>query len=486
MKKFKLIYSLILLVPALFVATGCEKIKDFGDTNVNPSGVTSPILAALLTNVEAGLAGNAAQTRGGLYCQYLSETQYPDVQLYSLPQLEFQFEYSGSLYDLQNIINTNSSTNMTAVARILKAYIFWTITDRWGDVPYSEALQGKTPKYDTQETIYKGNIAELTAAIAQFNTTSAIQGDIVYGGDVAKWKKFANSLRMLMALRLSKKYPGASDYAATQFKAALADAGGSIATNADNFTVVFRNAIPDFKNPWYNTYDGRKDFGESATMTALMSSFGDARQSVFGGAAETQDKSLSIWDDPSSTGVPYGWTRGKVDPWTQANPTWARVLRGDYREEGDDLVVVAASQVLLARAEAADRGWTTENAATLLINGVNASFEQWGVALPAASYFTQAGVAFTAPTGTGGNLRQIATQRYIATYPNGLQGWSEWRRTGFPVLTPAPDAINPSKQIPRRYTYGQGEYGTNATEVKAKAAAMPGGDTQDSKVWWDQ
>ena len=483
MKRIKVIYSLILLVPALFLASGCDKMKDFGDTNVNPNGVTSPILAALLTNVQAGLGGYAAQTRGGLYAQYLSETQYTDASLYSLPQIEFGGEYSGPLYDLQNIINTNSSTNMTAVARILKAYIFWTITDRWGDVPYTDALTGKiTTKYDPQETIYKGNISELTAAVAQFNSTSVISGDIIFGGNVAKWKKTANSLRMLMALALSKRYPGAADYAASQFKAALADAAGSIETNADNFTVSYPGGA--FKNPWYNTYDGRKDFGESATMTALMSSLSDARQNAFGGATESY--TAANWNATSNIGVPYGWTRNKVDPWTAANPTWARVLRGDLREENDPLVIVSAAQMLLARAEAADRGWTTENAFTLFTNGINASFEQWGIAPPAATYFTQSGVAFTAPTGTGANIRQIATQRYIATYPNGLQGWSIWRKTGFPVLTPAPDAVNTSKQIPRRYTYGQNEYGTNATEVKAKAASMPGGDTQDSRVWWDQ
>src|SRR4030095_3481322 len=437
MKRIKLIYSLTLLVPALFMATGCDKVKDFGNTNLNPNGTTSPILGALLTNVEAGIGGYAAQTRGGTYCQYSSETQYSDVSLYSLPQVDFGGEYAGALNDLQNIITTNSSANMTAVARILKAYIFWTLTDRWGDVPYTEALTGKsTPKYDTQETIYKGNISELTAAIAQFNTTSVITGDIIFSGDIAKWKKTANSLRMLMALRLSKKYPGASDYAATQFKAALADAAGSIAANADNFTIKYPGG--SFKNNWYNTYDGRKDFGESATMTTLMGSFSDGRQSAFGGA--TEDYSAANWDQTSNIGVPYGWTRAKVDPWTAANPTWARVLRGDLRQQDDPLVIVSASQVLLARAEAADRGWTTENAATMLQNGVNASFSQWGVAAPPASYFTQTGVVFTSPTGTGANLKQIATQRYIATYPNGLQGWSEWRRTGFPVLTPAPDA----------------------------------------------
>ena len=483
MKTSSIKFMLILLLPAMLLSTGCDKFKDFGNTNVNPNGTTDPILGALLTNVEAGIGGYAAQTRGGLYSQYLSETQYTDVSLYSLPQVDFAGEYAGSLYDLQNIINKNSSTNMTAVARILKAYIFWTITDRWGDVPYTEALTGKsTPKYDTQETIYKGNISELTAAVAQFNTTSIISGDIIFGGDISKWKKTANSLRMLMALRLSKKYPGASDYAATQFKAALSDAAGSIATNADNFVIKYPGG--SYKNVWYNAYDGRKDYGESATMTTLMGSLGDARQNAFGGA--TEDQGAPNWDATSNIGVPYGWTRSKVDPWTAANPTWARVLRGDLRQQNSPLVVVSAAEVLLARAEAADRGWTTENASTLFQNGVNASFAQWGLAAPAASYFTQSGVAFTAPSGTGANLKQIATQRYIASYPDGLQGWSEWRRTGFPVLTPAPDAVNTSKQIPRRYTYGQSEYATNATEVKAKAATMPGGDTQDARVWWDQ
>jgi hypothetical protein len=149
-------------------------------------------------------------------------------------------------------------------------------------------------------------------------------------------------------------------------------------------------------------------------------------------------------------------------------------------------VLISASQVLLARAEAADRGWTTENALTLFQDGITASFAQWGLAAPAASYFTQANVAFTAPVGTGGNLKQIATQRWIATYPDGTQGWSEWRRTGFPVLTPAPDATNSSGQIPRRYVYTTGEYSSNKAAVEAAVARIPGGDKQDSKVWWDQ
>lgn len=478
----KKIYTAIVSL-SLLVATSCNKFEDFGNTNVNPGATNDPIPGALLTNVQAGLAGYATQTRGGLYCQYFSETQYTDVSLYSLPQLGFTGEYSGALYDLENLIKLNVNDNMTAVARILKAYIFWNITDRWGDVPYSEALQGNpTPKYDTQEDIYKGILKELTEAAVQFNNSGGITGDIINDGNTAKWQKVANTLRLLIALRMSNRYPAANGLAATEFKAALSAPGGIITTNADNWIVDYPG--DNFKSPWWGVYDGRKDFAESKTMTDLLSSLGDNRSGPFGGA--TEDLTADNWDSTSTIGVPYGLKRASAEAFTGDNPLWARILRGDLREPGDDIVMIGASQVLLARAEAADRGWTTEDPLTLFRDGIRTSFEQWGLSAPAASYYTQTNVAFTAPVGTGGNLKQIATQRYLATYPNGTQGWSEWRRTGFPVLTPAPDAVNASKQIPTRYVYSSAEYGNNKVAVEEAVARLQGGDTQDSKVWWDQ
>ncbi|HWI92163.1 MAG TPA: SusD/RagB family nutrient-binding outer membrane lipoprotein [Flavisolibacter sp.] len=481
MKKLKIF--LLIAGPLTLFTSSCDKFKDFGDTNVNPGGVNTPIVAALLTNVESGLGTYAAMTRGGLYGQYISETQYTDVSLYSLPQLAFNGEYAGSLMDLQDIINRNVSNNESIVAKIIQQYIFWTITDRWGDVPYSEALKGNpTPKFDKQEDIYKGMISALKTAVTQFDNSSLITGDVIYGGDVAKWKKLANSLRMLMALRMSKRYPGPSEYAATEFKAALNDPGGYISSNADNFTLTYPGG--NFRNAWYQTYNGRKDYGESAPMVSLLSTLGDTRQTVFGGASELPSPSAG-WNQTSSKGVPYGRTRSVTTAFTDGNPDWARILRGDFREEADPIVIVSAATVTLARAEAADYGWTSENAANLLVQGVNLSFAEWGLPAPPASYFTQNGVALTAAQGTGANLKQIATQRYIAYYPNGLQGWSIWRKTGYPVLTPAPDAVNSSKQIPRRYVYGQNEYATNKVATDAAAAAI-GGDTQDTHVWWDK
>lgn len=480
---------------AVALVTGCSKLEDFGDTNVNPAATNTPNTAALLTNVLSGVGAFASQNGPALYCQFISETQYPDFSQYAANLASPMGTYSGSLYDLQNIILTNSddktkaeaalngaNENQIAIARILKAYIYWTITDRWGDIPYTDALKGDpNVKYDTQETIYKDLIKECTEAIAQFKTGAAIKGDIAYGGDIAKWKKLANSMRMLMALRLSKQYPGASDYAATQFKAALADAAGHISTNADNFKLDYPGG--NFRNPYYNMYDGRKDYGESKTMTDILGTLaGDTRQTVFGATSTGA---------PSSQGVPYGWKRDLITAWTNSNPNYAYVFNPAYREQTDPIFIVKASSVLLARAEAADRGWTSETAQTedLYQAGITASFQQWGLAVPDAAYFSGANVDLTAAYGTNANLSKIALQQWVAYFPDGIQGWANWRRTDVPALLPAPDATNDPKVIPRRYMYGTTDYSlTKAGVEEAVARILPAGtgDKMNGRVWWDK
>jgi hypothetical protein len=479
MKKNLIYVSLSLL---LLGTSGCEKLEDFGNTNLDPAATTQPVPQALLTNAQASIGGYAAQTRGGLYAQYFSETQYTDVSVYSTPQLAFTGEYAGILTDLQIIKNVNSSNNMTQVANILQQYVFWTITDRWGDVPYSEALQGSsktTPKYDKQEDIYKGMIASLKASVAALDGTSLVKGDVIFNGNVAAWKRAANSMRMLMAIQLSKKFPAAGGYAATAFSEALNDGGGYISTNAQNMVVDFPGG--NFKSNWFNLYLGRKDYAESKTMTDLMASLADARQLAFGGQIEDQTAANAAVT--SNIGVPYGVARATAEAFTSANPGWARILRGDFRTESSDIVVIGAAQVALARAEAAERGWTGESLSTLYNDGITLSYGQWGIAVPAGYLAANA----VGAVGTAGNVEKISIQRYIASYPNGLQGWNIWRKSGFPTLTPAPNATNTSGQIPRRYTYSSGEYTSNGTSVNAAVALLPGAaDSQDAKIWWDQ
>ena len=455
----------------------CNKIKDFGDTNVNPNDISNPITYAILTGVETGVANWANNGTAAVWIQYFSETQYPGNGLYAIPKNRFDFYYSStgnngganSLLNLQTIIKANNNTEEVAVARILSQYIYWNMTDLWGDIPYSQAFKGTAPAYDKQQDIYKGMIAELKDARAQFTNSGALKGDIIYNGDVFKWKKFANSLRAVMALRLSKRFPGAGEYAATEFKAAIAD--GVIENNADNCKLLYPGG--DWKNPYWQAHDGARDNGESEHMFNLLSSFGDGRQAAFGS---------------SSKAVPSGIKEADINSWIKNNIDWSRAFNGIYRLETSPVVIMNASQVFLARAEAADRGWTSEDFTVMYQNGIKASFDQWSLPAPSASYFAQANVALTAPAGTNANLKQIATQRYLAAFPDGTQGWSEYRRTGYPAIAPAPAPLNPAHvTIPRRYIYDDIEFSLNPAGVTAAVANLPGGkNEQEARMWWDQ
>jgi hypothetical protein len=483
MKKITIkILSVSAAITLLAGVNGCKKLEDFGNTNINPNTTPLPVTAALLTNVESTLGGFSSQTRGGLYCQYFAETQYTDVSLYALPQIDFDLTYSGSMMDCVNIINQNSNestklyafqsgsnANQIAIAKILKSYILWTVTDRWGDVPNSEAFKGTAnlyPKYDKQEDVYKAILKDLKDAANGFDAGPKVKGDVIFDGDPSKWKKWANSLRMLVALRMSKQYPAAGGLAANEFAAAVADGGGSIASNADNVTLSYPGGT--YQNPWFVLYDSRNDFAVSNTFTSLLGGLNDTRL----GQMAT-----------SSVGFPYGLPRDLAVTFGDANTGYAKILQAGRRTEKSPIIITAAAQVLLARAEAAERGWTTENAANLYTQGIAASFDQWGLAVPSA-YMNAPAVDYASASTS--KLQKIATQRYIATYPDGIQGWNEWRRTGIPVLTPTTYATNASKQIPRRYVYGLRESALNPTSLAAAVAALSGGDTQDSRVWWDK
>jgi hypothetical protein len=450
MKKILKISSVALTLAAMMIGvTGCNKIKDFGDTNINPGTTASPITAALLTNVLSGLGGGyALSIRGGQYAQYFSETQYPGSSLYTAPILSFAGDYVGSLYDLQNIINQNtnpntkslnsvltygSNANQIAVARILKAYIFWTVTDRWGDIPYFGALKGLTAdnkpsgeyqiKYDKQSDIYPDLLKELKEAIAQFDAGAGVKGDILFNPtnaavvtpttQTAKWKKFANSLRMLISLRMSKVYPNPGQLAATEFAAALSDANGSFTANADNAIITYPGSAAGFSHPLYASYvtSSRRDDAESKTMTDRLSSTVDPRLANYG---------------TTVNGFPYGLDRPHAVLITSGI---AYILKGPSTPSTEPITILNAATVAFARAEAAERGWTTESALTQYNNGVTLSLAQYGysaTATPAQpatiTYLARADVDY----GTTDHLKKIAEQRWIAMYPDGFQAWAEW------------------------------------------------------------
>jgi hypothetical protein len=496
------------LVTLAIIGSGCAKIDSFGDLNQNPNGITTPVTSALLTNVESGLGGFVSNTRTILYPQYVSERQYTDASLYALPKVEMGGIYSGTLNDLQTIISYNSDSktaaaasaygsnaNQISIAKILKGYIYWIITDRWGDVPYSQALLGSgntAPAFDKQEDIYFGVMKELKDAVAGFDNGATVKGDVVYSGNVAKWKKLGNSVRMLMAMRLTKRYPNAGDKAAVQFAEAYSNAAGYISSNSDNCVLKFPGGT--FKNSWYLTYDARDDYAESKTMTDVLAGLGDTRQSAFG---------------TSSIGFPFGLTRDLAVKFGNDNGNNdARVLAASNRTESSPIVIVNASSVLLAKAEAIERGWisgTTTDAQTAYEAGIAASFGEWNVTMPGgylsgpANYGAGGGVPSNIGAGaapfdnfraassnvqdaiTSTKLQRIALQRWIASYPNGNEGWAEYRRSGVPNLKTTRFATG---KFVERYVYGDNDYSFNNANTKAAAAGLTGGDVQEAKVWF--
>jgi hypothetical protein len=484
--------------------TGCKKLADFGTTNVNPNGSNYVSTGSLISAVEArlgsrtyGLNDPAAETLAGFFAQYFAEPTYPGSSKYTTPQVNASGFYAGALNDLKAVIDRNtapaskvlaatsgSNENQIAIARILRAYIFWTIADRWGDVPYSEALQGTailTPKYDKQELIYKDLLKELTEADAQFDPAGVtVKPENIFSGDVTKWKKTANSLRMLIALRMSKVYPNAGDLAATEFSSAL-NSGNIIDANADNFALTYAGNTLQFNNPW-NATGNSADLGESQTMTDALSNMGDNRINAFG---------------TTPTGVPYGLSSGAPAA------TYAKILATAFKANNSTFVFISAGDVLLAKAEGIERGWvsglTTADAQLAYNAGVTASYGRWNLTVPAgylaggpADYNTGAGagaIGGASVAGTNGStstkLSRINLQQWFSFYPNGIQGWSNWRRTGVPDLKPTVNAVNTTGQIPRRYTYGNLDYSLNAEQVALAAIAI-GGDKQDTRVWWDK
>ncbi len=460
--------------------TGCSKgIDDFGTINNNPNATTVPITSALLTNVLSGAGGNvwggAINTTAGLYCQYMSETQYTDISRYASPVINWDGTYSGDLYDLQNIINVNtdpatkaaaaqfgSNNNQIAIARILKAYNYWMLTDAYGDIPYFEALKGKgTIAYDKQELIYPDLIKELKESVAQFDGGLTVQGDIMYSGNTTKWKKFANSLIATIALRMSKAN---ATLGKTEFAAAIA--AGVIDNNADNASIVYPGG--NYRNPIYNYYvvTQRFDYAVSKTVTDQLTAKSDPRINVF---------------TNNSKGFPYGLTRADALAWQTANPTFGFLYAFTNTAQTMPMFLMTAGQVFLARAEAARLGWTSEVVATMYANGITAEMNRWGItnAGAIATYLAQTDVALT---GLASDAQKIGEQRWLSYYPDGNQGWAEYRRTGFPTMVPVPGSAN---AVPRRIPYGSNEPLYNPTNY-ASAAASYNSNSMNAKVWWDK
>ena len=465
--------KIIILIAIIATMQSCNK---FGDTNVSPTLLTAASTKALLTNSEQSIKGLVFGTRyANFYIQHLSEGPYPGSSLYSDRNVNFGSFYTGPLYNLQTIIDYNNSgdassvgngskNNQIATARIMKAYFYMLATNIWGNLPYSDALKANNnyaPKYDAQSDIYTALFKELTESVAQINTAEqGVVGDILFNGDMAAWKRFANTIRMALAINVSKAN---ATLAKTEFTNALA--AGVITSNAQNIMYKFVTGDPNNYNPWYDNYtvSKRDDYAISKTMTDYMSPKSDPRLSIY---AETLAGGVI-------KGLPYGIL---ATPITNAYSRIGNTLR----DQGSPLPIFTYAQVLSWQAEAAKLGYVTggdTEAAAKYLASIKASWEQYGVydATKYAAYI--ATVAYTAATGQ----KQIVTERWVHTYLNSWDSWNDWRRTGFPVLTAAPTTVD-SRGIPFRLSYSTTEPALNPTGYN-DAIAKQGADDNYTKMW---
>ena len=476
---------------------------DFGDLNVNPNASTTPKTSALLTNAMISSGGAITSTTGALYVQYLANKQYTSEDNYLTVNFSQDGWYNGPLADLDKIIQLNtdpatkdivsidgSNANQIAIAKIMQSYYYLFMTNRWGDLPYTEALKGGSegllkPVFDSQETIYDGCIQTLKDAVAMMDNGAAIKGDILLNGNMNRWAKFANSVRLVAALRLSKIDPAKAE---AEFADAYAD--GVIALdNSENVRYNYQS-VQTYENPYYNSFvtSGRKDWTIADPLMAYLQldSYTSPHSGSTGKMDVVADPRLAVYANPientASTyiGMPYGLTEAAAGSVPNSQVSF---LGNAFRQQNTPAYILTSAQIAFCLAEGALNGWIGGSAQTFYEQGIQASLNFHGVGAGYANYITNTEVAYNPARA----LEQIITQKWIALFPDGYEAWAEWRRTGFPVLSPAANAKNESGEIPRRHGYSTAERDLNTDNYNA-ALENQGltKDDLDGRVWWDK
>ncbi|HEX7050211.1 MAG TPA: SusD/RagB family nutrient-binding outer membrane lipoprotein [Longimicrobiales bacterium] len=456
------------------LAWGAAACSDITSVNDNPNGPTSvpppsilPAATQVAVNRVLGVEPNLRE--GGLWVQYYAQTQYRDEDKYNIrpgaPSTPWS-TYTGPLTDFQRMVEMGEAEgvpNWSAVARIMQSWLFGFLTDTFGDIPYSEALGGDsvaTPKYDMQTDVYAGILSTLKQASGELdpNGIGFDNGDLLYGGDMTKWRKFANSLRLRMAIHLSNIDPATAQ---AEVQAALAD--GVFESNEDNAVLMYLAASPN-QNPFYLTQVSRpNDYGMSKTLVDTLTSLADPR--------------LPVYASPNVDSAYVGLQNGLNDGEGPNISTISRIGALWWTNPAAPFTIQSYAEVLFIKAEAAARGWIPDDPATLYTEAIRASMTQYNDALASAGlptiedsaiddYLAQPRVQYNPSTG----LEQIALQKWIALFLNGPEAWTEVRRTGIPHLVPGPRAMLGA--IPSRLPYPTEETVLNEANVAAAISAQ--------------
>lgn len=394
--------------------------------------------------------------------------------------------------------------NLYNMARIWQAYAFMILTDTYGAIPYTEGGAGYTdqiffPKYDQQQDIYPKLIQEFTDATAALNAAGTVEtSDVLYAGNIAKWKKLGYSLLLRAGMRLSKV-----DQAKAQSTVQAAFAGGVITDNADN---AYLRHDANYQNPAGVMLNGTEaaNFYLVKSFVDTLKNNNDPRLSAiairYKGATSGPGQTPAIGSTlPSDQiGMPMGYDNGTIVARATADGLasfydYSQVDRRRMTKTASPMFFVTASQTNLLLAEARFRGWiTTGTAAQYFSDGIKANMDQMATWDAASTVSTAARDAYIAanPLTGGKELQQINTQYWIASFLNGPEAFANFRRSGFPSLAPNPYGQPNNPDVPngtfiRRIGYPTSELSVNTANVNAAIATM-GPDKLSTRLWWDK
>jgi len=512
MKKI-LRYSLLILIISSLV--GCK--KDLEELNINRVNPTSLDAALLLNNAiiqtsfptktqiyEMAIVQQMVSPNGGVLAGGNFNVDSRDVVSVPTWTVYYQNVIKYTHDAIAKTKDVPARANLYHMARIWQAYTFMILTDTYGAIPYSEGGAGLTdqifyPKYDQQDVIYAKLIQELTEASAALNASGTIEAsDVLYGGSIAKWKKLGYSLLLRAGMRLSKV-----DAAKAQSTVQAAFAGGVIIDNADN---AYLRHDANYQNP-----TGVMLNGTEAANWYLVKAFVDTLKNnddprlpaiairyVGATSGPTQTPAIGNTSQTVQIGMPMGYDNGTIIARATADGLasfydYSQVDRRRLAKTAGPMFFVTASQTNLLLAEARFRGWiTTGTAAQYFSEGIKNHMDQMAVHDAGSAISTTARDTYisTHPLPVGNELEKINTQYWISSFLNGPEAYANFRRSGYPQLTPNPYGQPSNPDVPngtfiRRIGYPTSELSVNTANVNAAIAVM-GPDKLSTRVWWDK
>ncbi len=481
MKRFFHIIPAICLLSATVLFSSCD--KGFEEINTDPNRISTispgtllnPILFEVASfNMQKSddvtfdlmqVALNFPSPTGGIHRYDLTENTGASTW-------NTYYRWLNNIREMKGAAVTANEPNYLAIAMTLNAWVYANLTDCFGDVPMDEAVSAEEgilqPKYNTQKEVYSKILSDLDSANKLYVTTKAMTygTDILYGNNLGNWKRFTNSLRMRLLLRVSNR---TEMNAWEQLRTIINNPSTyPVFTANDQGAVLKLTGITPLISPWGRPQDFTTGRAAAAFFLDSLNAMNDPRRAKWASQARNSAGSANI----GYKGIPAGYTGNE----NQFNFIPSNLVQA-LISAPMICPMLSYGEVEFIRSEVFFRDNKQADAKAAYEKGVKAAIEQWGAVMP-ADYFADADAAYNE------TLDRILLQKYYALFFTDYQQWFEYRRTGLPQLPKGPGMLN-NGEMPARFMYPVQQRIYNPTNYSAAVQRM-GGDNFSNKVWWDE